>query len=239
MSSVLNIMSGNQEERWIRFEGAINQNSGNALKRASDQLVASGTKKLHLMINSLGGDILVGQSLFNYLRMLRLEILTYNVGTVQSMAVQIFCLGVRRFCLPNATFFIHPVEWGGKDGQFLRANQLREVANFCDINTKNIAEAVAGQLGKSLEDVMADMAVTRNFNAEESKSYGFVHEIVGPNFFPVNVGYSVIEEDGSVRDFPGKQRMDPAIEALLAGTNLNLPEIPVFNPKLPNPPSKN
>jgi ATP-dependent protease ClpP protease subunit len=230
--SDLNTGAGNRDERWIRFEGGVNQKSGATLTRAVDHYVANGVKKIHLMMNSLGGEVFAGQAAFNQIRIRGVEVDTYNIGSVQSMAVLLFCAGARRYCLPNSIFMIHPVQWIGKEGQVLVSKGLREAADFCDTHTRNIAYALAPEIGKKPEEVLADMGNTRNFNAEESKAYGFVHEILEPDFFPPDAAYTLIEEDGSVREYPAKQRMDPFIENLLAGKTLNLPTIPTYAPNI-------
>src|ERR1700678_1249132 len=121
----LNTTAGNQEERWIRFQGLVNQKSGPALMRLADHFYGLGVKRIHLLINSLGGDVFAGPAAFNHFRMLGLEVLTYNVATVQSIAVPLFCAGTKRYCVPNATFMIHPVQWQAKQEQVSTARQLR------------------------------------------------------------------------------------------------------------------
>jgi hypothetical protein len=61
--------------------------------------------------------------------------------------------------------------------------------------------------------------MTKWFNAEQSQEYGLVHKVV-TNLFPAGTGYTVVEEDGTVRDVartPQQPRMTPEIETLLAG----------------------
>ncbi|QAU34933.1 ATP-dependent Clp protease proteolytic subunit [Janthinobacterium sp. 17J80-10] len=69
--------------------------------------VSCGVQELHLMIQSTGGIINDGISVYNYLRSLPLEITTYNTGTVQSIAVSIFLAAKKRKASLFATFMIH------------------------------------------------------------------------------------------------------------------------------------
>src|SRR5215469_14078645 len=189
--SGLNIKAGNQEERWIRFQGLVNQKSGSALMRLADHFHGLGVRRVHLLINSLGGDVFAGPAAFNHFRMLRMPVFTYNVATVQSIAVPLFCVGTKRYCVPNATFMIHPVQWQANPGQVLTAQQLRENAAFCDTNTTIIADLIAAETGKTAESVRIDMDKTTNFDAAQAVAYGLVHEIVPVNFFPTTTSYTI------------------------------------------------
>ena len=183
--------------------------------RLADHFYGLGVKRIHLLINSLGGDVFAGPAAFNHFRMLGLEVLTYNVATVQSIAVPLFCAGTKRYCVPNATFMIHPVQWQAKQEQVSTARQLREAADFCDTNSKIIVDIIAAEIGKDADLVRADMERTTYFNAEQSLAYGLVHKIVPANFFPAATSYSVVEEDGVIRDVNVPQRIAPEIDALL------------------------
>jgi ATP-dependent Clp protease, protease subunit len=229
MSGGLNIAAGNQEERWIRFQGGVTIKSASALMRILDDCYRA-SAKVNLMITSLGGDIFQGQTIFSHLQQLPLKIATYNISTVQSVAVPLFCAGSERYCLPEATFMIHAVNLQMNQPFALTIQQLRENADRCESSTKAIATMIASTTGQNEATVFADMNQTKYFNAEQSISYGLVHKVV-TNLFPAGTGYTVIEEDGTVRVVDPTPRIDPSIDALLTGKMFpNLSAMPSIQP---------
>jgi ClpP protease-like protein len=65
-------------------------------------------------------------NLFSQIQRMPLEVSTYNISTVQSIAITLFCAGRRRYCVPEATFMIHPVLFQSPRNQYFRAQQFRE-----------------------------------------------------------------------------------------------------------------
>jgi ATP-dependent protease ClpP protease subunit len=222
-----NIAAGNQEERWIRFQGGVTIKSASALMRVLDECYRARVK-VNLMITSLGGDIFQGQNIFSHLRQLPLKIATYNISTVQSVAVPLFCAGSERYCLPEATFMIHSVFWQTNQPQMLTIPQLRETADRCESSTRNIAAMIASASGQDPETVLADMMQTRHFSAEQSVEYGLVDKVV-TNLFPAGAGYTVIEEDGTVQTFSPEPKLPPDIANLLSGIKLSS-SVPLMSP---------
>jgi ATP-dependent Clp protease protease subunit len=222
-----NIAAGNQEERWIRFQGGVTIKSASALMRVLDECYRANAK-VHLMITSLGGDIFQGQMIFSQLLQLPLKIATYNLATVQSVAVPLFCAGSERYCLPEATFMIHAVNLQMNQPFTLTIQQLRENADRCESSTKAIATMIASTTGQNEATVLADMNQTKYFNAAQSISYGLVHKVV-TNLFPAGTGYTVIEEDGSVQTFSPEPKLPPDIANLLSGIKLSS-SVPLMSP---------
>lgn len=62
---------------------------------------------VHILIQSGGGNIGDGIAIYNYLRKLPLKLISYNGGTVASIAVLIFLAASERMASNTATFMIH------------------------------------------------------------------------------------------------------------------------------------
>lgn len=69
-------------------------------------------KRLHLLLSSPGGDVSAGIALYNYLRAIPVEVLTYNIGMVASIANVIFMAAEskNRFACPHTSFLFHGVK---------------------------------------------------------------------------------------------------------------------------------
>ena len=61
-------------------------------------------QRIHLLIQSTGGFICDGIALYNYIRKLPIEVIAYNVGSVQSIAVIAFLGAQKRKASKTATF---------------------------------------------------------------------------------------------------------------------------------------
>jgi ATP-dependent Clp protease protease subunit len=69
--------------------------------------VNNGVKKMHLLIQSIGGTVGEGVGIYNFLRNLPLELVTYNGGNVLSIAVMVYLAGRVRKTSKTAAFMIH------------------------------------------------------------------------------------------------------------------------------------
>lgn len=67
--------------------------------------------KLYLFINSTGGQIDDGISLFGFIRSLPVEVTTINTGLIASIAIMPFMAGKIRVALPHSQFHFHDFEW--------------------------------------------------------------------------------------------------------------------------------
>jgi ATP-dependent protease ClpP protease subunit len=68
-------------------------------------------EKIYLLINSLGGVVDDGMSIFGLLRSLPIEVVTVNTGMVASAAILAFLGGKKRIAFPHSIFHFHDYEW--------------------------------------------------------------------------------------------------------------------------------
>lgn len=218
-------------ERWIRFQGNVYDNTSQALTQVVDQCLNSGVERIHLMITSPGGVVYYGANLFSYLRRLPIKISTYNVSTVQSIGVSLFCAGVERHCVPEATFMIHPVLIQPTQNLFLNAQQFQGLADSCTVQTRSLANIIAGATGKPIDHVLEDMNRTTWLDAEQSKAYGLVNTVT-TDLLPPGVELTAIYEDGTVRVYPATQQ-GPSLAEVLAQGRIKVAAMPGLPRELP------
>src|SRR5690349_13110465 len=112
------------------------------LLTAVDQKLAAGASEFVLLISTVGGTVFHGLT-------------TYNIGSVDSIGVTLFCAGTSRRSVPNARFMIHEVSItlaATLDDRGI-SNQLKNLR----IDAKNVAGVMAANTGKSVEEVEAAM----------------------------------------------------------------------------------
>lgn len=143
---------------------------------AGAPIVNSKVKTVHLLIQSTGGGIGDGIALYNYLRNLPIELVTYNVGQVSSIAVLIYLSGKRRLVNKSATFMLHkstmtlitpaPVEQLQRAAQGLSIEDARSEAILHEH-----LPALPPELWERHE--RGELTLT----AEESVTFGLAHEL--------------------------------------------------------------
>lgn len=113
---------------YVSFIQPVNSETVNALLKVCNGVVSSDFSHLHLMISSQGGGMEVGFALYNQLMSLPVELTTYNIGSINSVANIIFLAGKKRVASPSATFLLHETFWGIPNATQLRHAQVNEIS---------------------------------------------------------------------------------------------------------------
>lgn len=134
-------------------------------------------KDIHLYINSPGGSVTAGLSIYDTMQFIKPDVSTMCIGQAASMGAFLLSGGAKgkRFCLPNARTMIHQPS-GGAQGQATDIDiQAREIL----IIRERLNQLMAEHTGQSLETIERDTERDRFMNAEQSKEYGLVDAVVG------------------------------------------------------------
>lgn len=161
----------------IKFFAPIQEETVQALIDIVDDKIRQGAREFTLLISSPGGDAFYGLSAYNYLKGLPVTFTTHNFGTVDSIAVVLYCAGQRRLCVPQAQFLLHGISVAFEQGISLEENQLEERLKEMRIDAENIAKVIAANTGKSAQEVATAMVARTTLNPDEALAWGLVHEI--------------------------------------------------------------
>jgi len=133
-------------------------------------------KDIHLYINSPGGSVTAGLSIYDTMQFIKPDVSTMCIGQAASMGAFLLCGGAngKRYCLPNARTMIHQPS-GGAQGQ---ATDIEIQAKEILIIRKRLNELMAKHSGQTLEVIERDTERDRFMNAQESVDYGLVDEVV-------------------------------------------------------------
>ena len=134
-------------------------------------------KDIHLYINSPGGSVTAGLSIYDTMQFIKPDVSTMCVGQAASMGAFLLSGGAqgKRYCLPNARTMIHQPS-GGATGQ---ASDIDIHAKEILIIRKRLNELMAEHTGQPLETIERDTERDFFMNAEQSRDYGLVDEVVG------------------------------------------------------------
>ena len=133
-------------------------------------------KDIHLYINSPGGSVTAGLSIYDTMQFIKPDVSTMCIGQAASMGAFLLTGGAKgkRFCLPNARTMIHQPS-GGAQGQATDIDiQAREIL----IIRQRLNELMAEHTGQTIENIERDTERDRFMNAHQSKEYGLVDEVV-------------------------------------------------------------
>lgn len=134
-------------------------------------------RDIKLYINSPGGSVYDGLAIIDTMNYIGPDVQTIGIGLQASMGAMLLSSGAKgkRFILPNARVMIHQPSYGA--GQAKVTDQEIELREGLFLK-KRLAEILAKQTGKSLEQIEKDMDRDNWMSAEEALKYGIVDEII-------------------------------------------------------------
>jgi ATP-dependent Clp protease protease subunit len=136
------------------------------------------TRDIKVYINSPGGEAYSGRAMFDTVRHVKNDVVTINTGLCASAAALLLCSGTKgkRYSLPGAHTMIHQT-LGGAEGQ---ATDVEIYAKQMVKMKHDYAKLIAEQSGKSFEEVLKDIERDNWMDAQETKDYGIIDEVIEP-----------------------------------------------------------
>jgi ATP-dependent Clp protease protease subunit len=137
-------------------------------------------KDIYLYINSPGGVITSGMSMYDTMNYIKPDVCTICIGQAASMGAFLLSAGAKgkRYALPNARVMIHQ-PLGGAQGQATDIQiQAKEIQRMKDSLNSILAE----QTGQELAKVEADTERDFFMSAHEACEYGLVDKVMEKSF---------------------------------------------------------
>ncbi|WP_239348837.1 ATP-dependent Clp endopeptidase proteolytic subunit ClpP [Snodgrassella communis] len=135
-------------------------------------------KDISLYINSPGGSVTAGMSIFDTMNFIKPDVATLCLGQAASMGAFLLSAGAKgkRFALPNSRVMIHqPLISGGLGGQ---ASDIEIHARELLKLKKQLNEHLARHTGQKLAQIEKDTDRDNFMSAEEAKKYGLIDEVL-------------------------------------------------------------
>jgi ATP-dependent Clp protease protease subunit len=133
-------------------------------------------KEISLYINSPGGSVSAGMSIFDTMQFIKPQVSTLCLGMAASMGAFLLAAGAKgkRFALPNAKVMIHQ-PLGGAQGQATDIEiHAREILKTRDTLNRILAE----RSGQTLEKIQADTERDYFMSAAEAQGYGLIDQVL-------------------------------------------------------------
>ncbi len=133
-------------------------------------------KDIHLYINSPGGAVTAGLSIYDTMQFIKPDVSTMCIGQAASMGAFLLTGGAKgkRFALPNSRMMIHQPS-GGAQGQ---ASDIEIQANEILKMRQQLNEIMAFHTGKTMAEVARDTERDNFMNAEQAVSYGLIDKVI-------------------------------------------------------------
>jgi ATP-dependent Clp protease protease subunit len=164
-------------ERIIWLGSEVRDENANAICAQMMLLAAEDPDRdLYLYINSPGGSITAGMAIYDTMQYIKPDVATVAVGMAASMGQFLLSSGAKgkRFATPHARVMMHQPS-GGIGGT---ATDIRINAELILHMKRQLAELVAEQTGKTVEQINRDSDRDRWFTAPEALEYGFIDKVV-------------------------------------------------------------
>jgi ATP-dependent Clp protease, protease subunit len=133
-------------------------------------------RDISIYINSPGGSVYAGLTIYDAMQFVRPEIQTTCAGIAMSMGALLLAGGTKgkRVGLPNGKILLHQVS-GGFEGQATDIEiQAREVINV----KRRLEEIIAEHSSQPLERVSKDMERDYFMTSEEAREYGIIDRVI-------------------------------------------------------------
>ncbi len=164
-------------ERIIFLTGPVEDYSASLIVAQLLFLEAENPKKeISFYINSPGGVVTSGMSIYDTMQFIRCPVTTLCVGQAASMGSLLLTAGAKdmRFALPNARIMVHQPS-GGFQGQVTDILiHAREVESL----KRRLNEIYVKHTGRSYEDIEAALERDNFMTAEAARDFGLIDKVI-------------------------------------------------------------
>lgn len=168
------------KDRIVLLSGEINDSVASSIVAQLLFLEAEDPEKdIGLYINSPGGVITSGLSIYDTMNFIRPDVSTICIGQAASMGAFLLSCGAKgkRFSLPHSRIMIHQ-PLGGAQGQ---ASDIEIISNEI-LRLKGLMNSILAQnSGQSLEQIAKDTDRDFYMSAKEAREYGLIDKVLQKN----------------------------------------------------------
>lgn len=133
-------------------------------------------KDIHLYINSPGGSVTAGMSIYDTMQFIKPDVSTLCIGQAASMGALLLAGGAagKRYCLPHSRVMIHQ-PLGGFHGQASDIDiHAREILSIRD----KLNKILAHHTGQALEKIQQDTDRDNFLGADDAAAYGLIDQVL-------------------------------------------------------------
>ena len=167
------------KDRIIFLTGEINDSVASIVISELLYLDNLSHEDIYLYINSPGGSITSGMSIYDTMNFIKSKVITIGIGMTASMAAFLLSSGNIRYALPNTEVMIHQ-PLGGAQGQ---ATDIKIAAERIIKLKEKLNQILAKNTNQPLEKIYNDTERDNFLSANEALEYGLIDKIIEKNEF--------------------------------------------------------
>jgi len=171
------------KERVIFMVGPVEDHMANLIVAQLLYLESENPDKdIHFYINSPGGSVTSGMSIYDTMQFIKPDVSTMCVGQAASMGAFLLAGGTKgkRYALPNSRIMIHQPS-GGYQGQasdiHIHAQEILKIR-------EKLNKIMAEHTGKSIEKIAEDTERDNFMDANEALNYGLIDQVLSKRVIP-------------------------------------------------------
>lgn len=135
------------------------------------------TGEITLYIDSNGGNVISGLSLYDVLKSLSVPLKTVCIGNAASMAGILFLAGDKRVMLPHSRLMLHDPSYSHSNIDGLKAHEIKEMVTDLDKVGEELVKIISDVTGHSVEEIREVTRKDSYYSAEEALSFNLATEI--------------------------------------------------------------
>ena len=174
------------KERVVFLVGPVNDITANVVVAQLLFLEAENPDKdISLYINSPGGSVTAGMSIYDTMQFVKPDVSTLCIGQAASMGAFLLAAGAKgkRFSLPNSRVMIHQPS-GGFSGQ---SSDIQIQAKEIMYLREKLNAILASHTCRSAEEIDRDTERDNFMSAEESVTYGMIDKVIATRDVAANI----------------------------------------------------
>jgi ATP-dependent Clp protease protease subunit len=165
------------KDRIVFLQGQVDDESASPIVAQLLYLHCEDAKAdIHFYINSPGGSVTAGMSIYDTMQYVGCDVATYCIGQAASMGAMLLTAGAKgkRYCLPNSRVMIHQ-PLGGFGGT--TTDILIRTKEFLNIK-RRMNELMAKHTGQPLEAIEKETDRDKFLSARDAMEFGLVDHVL-------------------------------------------------------------
>src|SRR5947207_10222786 len=162
---------------YVSFSAEVSPHTTESLLAVMSNCANQGVKTVYLLLSTPGGSVMNGLNIYNVLIGMPFELITHNVGNVDSIGNAVFLAGTKRYACPHSTFMFHGVGFDLPGQARLEEKFLKERLGNILSDHKRIGSIISERtkLDQNVVETLFTEAQTKD--AAFAASTGIVHEV--------------------------------------------------------------
>ena len=161
---------------FISFQSLIGPQTANVLMGALGEKTNQDFDEIHLLLSSPGGQVREGIAVYNFIQALPIPVVTYNIGSIDSIANVVYQAGKRRISSRTSSFMFHGVGFDIQNTR-MELKQLNEMTASLQNDQSLIADIMIRHTGMTRDEINGLFLAMEYMTAQKALDRGITDEV--------------------------------------------------------------